>query len=528
MEGEEEAPPSSDVSEEMERLRGEIGKGHITSHAWNPSVSPEALRRVLRGTGAVEREDLRVASGIFDADGAAALFESMPPGSLRVRRLNLFNYGMGDERHIGNAVVESLARELEANATITELELAANCVTDAGMRALARALGANVTLRCLDVGEGGVSMAALVEALEASGTLERLAVRGRSSIEGVRTLLGAVVAHPSLTDLCFPARGLHDFQGPLGADHVREFDKMLRTARSLRRLDLSGSLRDARAFVSVLEHGTSSLTHLDLAMNSLSDSCAKGLARALSSDSCALVSVDVSRCGFGAMGAVALAGVLLVNRTLTWLNLSHNLVGDDGARALFEALKANRTLAVLLLWRCGLKDSTAALAEALEANRTLAVLDLDGNDMRRAGGVAALAAALGRPSCALEALNMYCCSLDKAAGRALADALATNTSLTAFLVQANHRFGNAVTAEIRAATERNRRAREDEDSVQREFLRSAAGRDAVPWIAVDVLSVVSEYTGRAWSAVEAVLHARTGSHFLSEETPFYESVKELW
>lgn len=513
----EDTPPSRMVAREMERLRGRIERGSDLSEFWKPAASPEALRRVLQQMGSIEADEVTVS-----ASGAAAiLFTTMPAGALRVRRLLLGACSLGDPG------AEAVALELEANTAVTELCMRHNNMTEAGARSLARVLRNNATLRQLDVYRNDIStggVAALAEALAGNATLERLALGGTHCCsEDVRALADAAVAHPSLTDLFY--RGMH-----LNDEGARALADMLGATRSLRRLDLLESMRDgeaALAFLAGLRHATS-LTHLNLSRNPFGDGGAVEIAAALSADSCALVDLVAYECGIGAAGAVALAGALWRNQTLTSLDLRFNGdIGDEGGHALFEALKHDRALAALYLTVCDIGNAPA-LAEALEVNRTLKVLDLSFNrDLGLGAGIHGIAAALARPGCALEALDLSAVELGDDFGRALAEAMAANTSLTAFRCQRNPGLSDSLRERIRAATDRNRRLREAE-AVECDFLRSATGRDAVPWIAADVVTnIVAEYAGRGWSEAEIAACRRWGSHFFPEDEPFHDRMGDL-
>jgi Ran GTPase-activating protein (RanGAP) involved in mRNA processing and transport len=56
------------------------------------------------------------------------------------------------------------------------------------------------------------------------------------------------------------------------------------------------------------------------------------------------------------------------------LDLSYNSIGDDGAKALAEALKTNSTLTTLDLQNNSIgPDGAKALAEALKTNSTVTI-----------------------------------------------------------------------------------------------------------------------------------------------------------
>eukprot|EP00128_Syssomonas_multiformis_P018291 Colp12_sorted_trinity150504_noHs@15561 len=81
---------------------------------------------------------------------------------------------------------------------------------------------------------------------------------------------------------------------------------------------------------------------------------------------------------------------------LRTLSLRGNSIGNEGAGAIAEALKANRNLAMLNLWYNRIGDAGAVeLAEALKSNRCLVVLSLGKNKIGDAG-CTALAEVLSR------------------------------------------------------------------------------------------------------------------------------------
>ena len=64
------------------------------------------------------------------------------------------------------------------------------------------------------------------------------------------------------------------------------------------------------------------------------------------------------------------------------LNLYENKIGDEGAKALAEALQENQTLTSLVLWDNKIGDEGGkALLEALQKNQTLTTIYLSDNPM---------------------------------------------------------------------------------------------------------------------------------------------------
>ena len=110
--------------------------------------------------------------------------------------------------------------------------------------------------------------------------------------------------------------------------------------------------------------------------------------------------------GLTAHDATVVAEILKSNTSVKSVDLHSNpKIGDEGAKALAEALKVNATVKELYLTDCGIgDDGAAALAEALRSNTSLTTLSLAACRIGDAGA-AALAAAL-RSNTSLSVLNL--------------------------------------------------------------------------------------------------------------------------
>jgi len=129
-------------------------------------------------------------------------------------------------------------------------------------------------------------------------------------------------------------------------------------------------------------------TELNLGYNSIGDAGAAALAEALKANKM-LTNLYLYGNSIGDAGAAALAEALKANTMLTALYLDSNSIGDAGAAALAEALKANKTLTALYLSSNSIGDAgAAALAEALKANTMLTALYLYGTSIGDAGAAA--------------------------------------------------------------------------------------------------------------------------------------------
>jgi len=112
------------------------------------------------------------------------------------------------------------------------------------------------------------------------------------------------------------------------------------------------------------------------------------------------------------------------------------LPGGEGLVDQLNGLNAWCKVTVLRLNSCGLGEGGGrALAEALRLNTTVTSLNLGWNRLREIGG-RALAEAL-RLSCTLASLDLSDNGLGEGGGRALAEALRFNTPLTSLNLSVN-------------------------------------------------------------------------------------------
>lgn len=202
--------------------------------------------------------------------------------------------------------------------------------------------------------------------------------------------------------------------------------------------DADGDEQEAAKLLATVLRERPSLTFADVSGNDLGASgdaeALQALGAALGAHR-ALTSLHASGAGIGPAGARAFAAALAAPTTaLRFLTLSGNgNVGDEGARAVAQALGAARVIEGLELDSCGIgPEGAAALGAALQSNRSLTSLSLSGNNIGNAG-VRALAEPLGGGSCGgrssrpcrLAHLVLWCCGCGDAGASSLAQALSS-------------------------------------------------------------------------------------------------------
>ncbi|XP_058250411.1 NLR family CARD domain-containing protein 3 isoform X2 [Hemibagrus wyckioides] len=195
------------------------------------------------------------------------------------------------------------------------------------------------------------------------------------------------------------------------------------------------------------------LTVLDLHGNNIGTKGAKTLAEALKLNQ-VMMSVNLQSNQIEDEGARALAEVLQSNRKLSTLNVQKNSIGPEGVKRIAEALKKNQILQDLNVSGNHMGDLGAlALAQALVINHTLQTLSLRSNSVSDMG-MKALTQAL-RFNKGLTKLNLRENSIGVEGARAIARALQENHTLRELDLTANLLHDEGVKA-IAAAVKINR------------------------------------------------------------------------
>jgi len=122
-----------------------------------------------------------------------------------------------------------------------------------------------------------------------------------------------------------------------------------------------------------------SLQSLKIGCNSIKDSGLTGILDNLPST---LVQLIASSCHLTYNGAVSIGKMLKINKTIKYLDITRNSIGDDGISAISDSLHVNTTLIQLVTRHCEFNDKGAkSVAKMLQENRTLKYLNISFNDI---------------------------------------------------------------------------------------------------------------------------------------------------
>ncbi|XP_038644565.1 NACHT, LRR and PYD domains-containing protein 3-like [Scyliorhinus canicula] len=174
-----------------------------------------------------------------------------------------------------------------------------------------------------------------------------------------------------------------------------------------------------------------SLTFVNLGSNKLRDSGMKPLFAALTNPDCKIQKLDLYSNALSKSCVEDLTSALSTNRSLTDLNLALNKLEDSGVKLLSAALRnPDCKVKKLQLNSTALTASCAKdLASALNINQSLTDLDLGSNNLGDSG-VKLLSVALRNPDCKIQTLRLSDNDLSDSCAEDLSSALSTNRSLT--------------------------------------------------------------------------------------------------
>ena len=111
-----------------------------------------------------------------------------------------------------------------------------------------------------------------------------------------------------------------------------------------------------------------------------------GLIRILNSLPSTLVRLIASACCLSYKTAVNIGKMLKSNKSLKYLKISSNSIGDDGISAISDGLHINTTVIQLIARGCGFHSKGAkSIAKMLQANKTLKYLDISCNNIEDSG-----------------------------------------------------------------------------------------------------------------------------------------------
>ena len=349
--------------------------------------------------------------------------------------------------------IQCLAGVLRTNTTLVHLSIQHAALTAEAVLCLCTALHGNRTLRTLDLhdngarGRGGKAVAALVAANTALRVLDMsnndmprpamrslaLALAGNTHLLSLNVSYNAAVGKRSGEGKCFGEalkkntvlQALRIAANGFSASDVCALLTGLKENETLTALDLSSNTvgQDGQELLADLLTFHDHIVWLGLDATAVGPACeflhALAAARTLSH-------VSLSHNSLGQEGAKRIARVLQTSPTLQRLDLTHTRLGYEGMQQVLHALAQNTYLYSLhLSVREDGYDTMNFIAEAMQCNRTLLKLRL-----HRVPPATIYLGCMLHGNRTLRSLYVLQTNLEQVACEALAEALQENTVLT--------------------------------------------------------------------------------------------------
>ena len=205
----------------------------------------------------------------------------------------------------------------------------------------------------------------------------------------------------------------------------------------------------------ILNHIGNNLTHLLLSGNAISDN---GIIELVSlpvqSKLRHLIELDIMEIKMSATGAIALSEFLKATKSMKFLNISNNDIGDSGINVISESLKFNSTLIQLIASRCEITCNGAmSISDMLKNNRTLITLCIFYNPIGDQG-VTTIAEAL-LPDNKLKKLDIRYCDLGDDGTKSLVKLLNNNKCLNELNIMHNQSISVDVIGDLLQAAVNN-------------------------------------------------------------------------
>jgi len=265
---------------------------------------------------------------------------------------------------------------------VTKIDLRYNLLTDKGIKCLSEFLKLATNVKYLNLlgnSVGAPGAEELAGALKGSENLAYLNLNGNSiSTDGCIAITELIFYNPQLKHLDLGNNDIkydgiialanvvgHNYtveelnmENPsflffsVGQEWATHLGKMLANNIGLKKLSLKKYKLRCDGIYTIMEHllENNKLKVLDLSANEISVEGCAAIAKLLKQEGCVLEGLQLANNKAGDLGAKAIAQAIAVNKSLCYLDFTHNNIHDDGLSRLAESLDINNKLEIIKLF----------------------------------------------------------------------------------------------------------------------------------------------------------------------------------
>ncbi|MGB4192307.1 MAG: hypothetical protein WBJ81_07205 [Rickettsiales bacterium] len=279
--------------------------------------------------------------------------------------------------------VQNLANALKKNKYVVKLDLQGNDIDDNGAKALAEALIAHQSITILDLKNNKIrdmGAKAIARFVELNNTITNLEISNNNiSVDGTQALTQASKVNKQLN---------LDINANITLIYRNEDDDFVINKDTEEQLDLD------KVIAAIANN---SPNYINVTFEEIDDESVQNLAQALINNKILTVlrfsepegNGDGRPANIGDEGAKAIAEALKVNRSINTLDLKRNNITDKAVIDLLKALEINGSITSLDLHNNNISDRGAkAIAQALKVHKSITHLNLGSNKISDEGAKA--------------------------------------------------------------------------------------------------------------------------------------------
>ena len=241
----------------------------------------------------------------------------------------------------------------------------------------------------------------------------------------------------------------------IGDQGVKMLTRYDNSIASLEVVNLIGNSFTCKGLNQILNEVGNKITHLLLSGNIVSDDGISDLVSLpVQSKLQHLIELDIMEIKMSATGAFALSKFLKSTKSMKFLNISNNDIGDNGIKAIADSLKVNNSISQLIASRCEITCNGAiSISDMLKNNRTLMTLCIFYNPIGDKGVTTIVDALLTNDK--LEKLDLRYCNLGDDGTKSLVKLLHTNKCLNKLDIMQNQSISADVIGDLLRAAVNN-------------------------------------------------------------------------